>query len=128
MNRKEIDRAMREGAPLTCATCAHYHQGNSFCGKTECGGPGAGRDFPIYDGPIPRERFVERCLICGGGNVEYLVVGLDTKFGLCRKHRKVYNYVGQGDPDKMQFSVKVIAINPDDIPRPIQIRLPSRQD
>ena len=80
------------------------------CGKTECGGPGSGRDFPSYSGPIPRDKFVERCLVCGGSDIGYMIVGLPTKFGLCEKHKNVFHYVGQGDPDKLKLPVSVIAI------------------
>ena len=110
MNEKSIREAFAEGAPATCATCPLYHANKSDCGKPKCGGPGQGRDFPDYAGPIPREKFVERCLVCGGANVKYLIVGLETKFALCKKHRYVYTHIGQPDPDKIKHPVLVIEI------------------
>jgi len=81
------------------------------CGKEECGGPGIGRDFPSYAGDIPREKFAERCLVCGGNCIEFhIVLGEGkTKFSLCRKHRKVFAYVGAAK-GKVKHPVKLIAI------------------
>lgn len=128
MDPRALAKAMAQGAPITCATCKFFHEGNGFCGKSACGGPGAGRDFPLYDGPIPRDKFADRCLVCGDGNVEFLIVGLNTKFGLCRRHRKVFEHVGQGDPDKMKHPVNLIALGPHDIPDPVKLKLPTKQD
>ena len=111
MDRAAISWAMSQGAPVTCATCRHFHEGNMRCGKPNCGGPGVGRDFPDYDGPIPRERFVERCLVCGGENIEFHIAlgGDKTKFALCKKHRKVFAYVGAAE-GKLKHHVKLIAV------------------
>ena len=111
MDAFAIAKAQREGAPITCATCVYYHEGNGSCGKTECGGPGMGRDFPLYEGPIPREKLVERCLVCGSNEIAYHVVmgGDKTKFSLCKKHRKVYDQVGAA-PGRLKLPVKTIAI------------------
>lgn len=111
MNQESIDWALRNGAPVTCATCRHFHEGNMHCGKTECGGPGAGRDFPSYDGPIPREKFVERCLVCGSSEIKFYVMvpGSTTKFSLCKKHRKVYQHVGAAEGG-LQHPVRIIAL------------------
>ena len=79
------------------------------CGKLKCGGPGAGKDFPEYEGPIPRESFVNRCLVCGNGDVKFLIAGLDTKFSLCKKHRTVYDHVGQ-TIDGIKVPVKVVEL------------------
>lgn len=127
MDPKAIADALSRGAPITCASCRFFHEGNGDCGKTECGGPGAGRDFPTYDGPIPREKFVERCLICGSGKTEFIIVGLDTKFALCRRHRKVYEYVGQSSPDKIKHPVRLIALYPDDLPNPVKLKHSPKQ-
>lgn len=67
------------------------------CGQTSvCGGPASGRDYPSYNGPIPREKFIERCLVCGDGDVAFhIILGEGkTKFGLCKGHRKVFDHVG----------------------------------
>lgn len=111
MDQEAITKAQKQGAPVTCATCRHFHIGNGQCGQTDCGGPGVGRDFPCYDGPIPREKFVERCLVCGGDKIEFhIILGEGkTKYSLCRKHRKVFTYVGAGE-GKIKHPVRLIAI------------------
>lgn len=93
MQEDSIQKAITSGAPITCATCKYFHEGNMFCGKDECGGPASGRDFPLYNGPIPRENFADRCLICGSGELYCLIVNLKTKFALCKKHRRVYQHI-----------------------------------
>ena len=111
MNQEAISWAMKQGAPIVCATCRHFHEGNMRCGKTECGGPGVGRDFPSYDGPIPRENFIERCLVCGGAEVRvHVIIGEGkTKFALCKKHHQVFKHVGAAE-GKLKHPVKLIAI------------------
>ena len=112
MDQVAISWALSQGAPITCATCRHFHEAKDMrCGQTECGGPGIGRDFPLYDGPIPRENFVERCLVCGGDRVEFHIVldGDKTRFSLCKKHRKVFAHVGAA-AGKVKHPVKLIAI------------------
>lgn len=111
MDEASITWALSQGAPITCATCRLFHEGNMHCGQTECGGPGVGKDFPFYDGPIPREKFINRCLVCGGSKVEFhIILGVDkTKFALCKKHRKVFKHVGAG-AGKVKHLVTLIAI------------------
>jgi hypothetical protein len=111
MDQAAISWALSQGAPVTCATCRHFHEGNMHCAQPECGGPGVGRDFPIYDGPIPRSKFIERCLVCGGDRIEFhIVMGEDkTKFALCKKHRNTYSHVGAPE-GKLRHPVKLIAI------------------
>jgi hypothetical protein len=111
MNEEAITRAFEAGAPISCATCKFFHEGNMSCGKTECGGPGVGRDYPSYNGPIPRERFSERCLVCGAANVAFhIVLGAGkTKFGLCQKHRKVFDHVGAAE-GMIKHPVTLIAV------------------
>ena len=110
MQEDSIAKALADGSPISCATCPLYHQGNGYCGKSECGGPGAGKDFPDYAGPIPRERFVDCCLVCGSNKPCYLIIGLPTKFALCKKHRKVYDYVGHASPDQLKYPIRIIAL------------------
>lgn len=111
MNQDAVNWALSQGAPITCATCRHFHEGNMRCGQTECGGPGSGKDFPLYDGPIPRAKFVERCLVCGTGDVKFhIVMGTDqAKYALCKKHRKVFEHVGAPE-GRVKHPVALIAI------------------
>jgi len=111
MDQAAIAWAMTNGAPVTCATCRHFHAGNMVCGQATCGGPGVGRDFPNYDGPIPRDRLVERCLVCGEGNIAYHIVMSDslTKFSLCKQHRKVFDHTGAPE-GQIKHPVRLIAV------------------
>jgi len=97
---------------MTCATCPSFHEGNMHCGIAECGGPGIGRDFPSYTGPIPRESFSDRCLVCGSGKISCLITGLPTRFALCTTHKSVYNHVGGGGggADGIKIPVTTIAL------------------
>ena len=108
MNEESIRWAMNAGAPVTCATCKFFHEGEMRCGKTECGGPTRGRDFPSYDGPIPRDKFADRCLICGAGSVQFLIVGLPTKFALCKNHRDVFSHI-TANPGEINYPVRIVA-------------------
>ena len=93
LNSEHVVKALQHGAPITCATCKPFHEKNGFCGVVTCGGPVFGRDFPNYDGAIPRERFVERCLACGSPDTRFAIIGLPTKFSLCTKHEKIFSDV-----------------------------------
>ena len=89
-----VKLAMASGLPITCATCRFWHAGDGLCGKVTCGGPPNGRDFPDYDGPIPRELLRERCLICGvDAEFLLLVPGGTTGFGLCDRHQSVFDHI-----------------------------------
>lgn len=109
MDQTAVNKAIEAGAPITCATCRLYHERQGYCGELACGGPGAGRDFPVYDGPIPRIKFSERCLVCGSEEIVGLIVGLPTKFALCLKHKKVYDHVGSAH-GKVKHPVTVIEL------------------
>ena len=106
----DIIRAMQNGAPVTCATCPRYHNGGGLCGMQTWGGPLLGRDFPDYNGLIPRERFVDRCLVCGSDKPRFGIIGLPTKFSLCAKHKKLFSEsVPLSETDMILQSVTVIA-------------------
>ena len=94
----DIEEALKQGFPITCATCVHFYaacaQGLPSCGKTECGGPVVGRDFPDYQGQIAREKFSEICLLCGDSNIRYkVVVGGKPRFALCEQHKSAFSGV-----------------------------------
>jgi hypothetical protein len=109
MDPHAVMAAMRHGAPLTCATCRHFHDNRGWCGKQEtCGGPPSGRDFPDYDGPVTRSNFATRCLICGHGEITTHALVGKTKFGLCTVHRRVFVHVGR-DPGQLVHPVVTVA-------------------
>jgi len=111
MDRTAVSWALDQGAPVSCATCRWFHEGNMRCGKSECGGPAVGRDFPDYDGPIPREKFIERCLVCGDNAIKFhIIVGEGkTNFALCKRHRGVYAHVG-APKGKVHHPVTLVAL------------------
>lgn len=95
----EIHKAVEAGLNIICATCPYYHkarlEGNPNCGRTECGGPVLGRDFPTYTGQIPRNKFSTICLMCGDTKLSCLIVvpGIEQKFGFCHTHAKTFDNV-----------------------------------
>lgn len=108
--QEQISKAMSQGAPLTCATCRHYHVGEGLCHHDECGGPAKGLDFPSYNGLIPKDAFVQRCLVCGSPPAFLIMMGEDkARFSLCEEHEKIYDSV-EAAPGKIVHPVKVIAI------------------
>ena len=52
-----------------------------------------GRTFPDYAGPIEREWFASRCLVCGRSEIGYQIIIPDepTRFGLCSEHFTVFD-------------------------------------
>lgn len=95
----EIDSALKDGYPITCATCVHFYAaraaGHPTCGKTQCGGPIVGKDFPDYKGQIPRSKFAEICLRCGSKELSchVAVPGKEQRFGLCKEHERTFDGV-----------------------------------
>jgi len=95
---EDIESVIKQGkVPITCATCVHFYAalaaGRESCGKTLCGGPVIGRDFPEYKGQIPRNKFAEICLMCGSGILycHIVVSGKEQRFGLCAEHKDALN-------------------------------------
>lgn len=93
---KDIENAVIDGMPLTCATCVHFHTarlaGKPSCGKIDCGGPVVGRDFPDYSGQIPRSKLAAICLMCGDSKLscQVVVLGKEQRFGLCEAHKDTF--------------------------------------
>lgn len=59
------------GLSAVCAWCEHWHEAKSrgdaiTCGHPSCGGPGVGRGFPDYKGPM-EGNLGQFCFICGRG-------------------------------------------------------------
>jgi hypothetical protein len=90
--------AVKAGFPITCASCKHFKNAQQTdaenCGRMlTCGGPIYGRSFPDYDGPISPEVFEKVCLICGSEHVEFHILANLRRFGLCFKHRSIFDRV-----------------------------------
>ena len=88
--------ALALGFPITCATCEYLHRAwdtsAADCGRTQtCGGPLFGKDFPDYKGPIKRNSLPQLCLICGSQDIRLHVVVGTSRFGLCDRHRRVFD-------------------------------------
>jgi hypothetical protein len=82
---------MGKGLPITCASCFHLNTAVWKCDRKDtCGGPMVGRDFPDYEGVLNRDRFQERCLVCGGGALSHSMLIGTTRFGLCAEHVSIF--------------------------------------
>lgn len=91
---ENIADAVKNGMPISCATCTHFYRaqalGQESCGKTQCGGPIVGRDFPDYSGQLPRSKFSTICLMCGTDKIAYHVAVKEARFGLCEEHKDTF--------------------------------------
>jgi hypothetical protein len=58
-----------------------------------CGGPIFNRSYPDYFGPIKPEHYDKLCLKCGSPDVDYYVHGGVRRFGLCAKHKSIFDKV-----------------------------------
>lgn len=87
--------AQEHGFTFTCAMCFHLHrayaQVNSW-GKVQCrqacGGPGSGRNYPLYEGPLG-QNLMAHCVYCGKKDPENAVtVRSDPNriLGICKEH------------------------------------------
>lgn len=82
---------MAQGLPITCSSCFHLNNATWRCDRKDtCGGPMTGRDFPEYHGVLSRERFQERCLVCGEGKLSHSMLVGNTRFGLCVAHVAIF--------------------------------------
>lgn len=91
-----MEAALRSGFPISCASCEHFHNAQKTdapdCGRLlSCGGPIFGRTFPDYKGPLTPEAFASLCLICGSQDISFHALAGLRRFGLCFKHRSVFN-------------------------------------
>ncbi len=91
---KDIEKAIVDGLPLTCATCVFFYTAKAnnspTCGQ-DCGGPFLKKSFPCYQGQIPRDKFDKMCLMCGDSRLDCHVLGDQQKFGLCLKHKDTFS-------------------------------------
>lgn len=79
------------GFAAPCALCRHLRsalaRGADECGMV-CGGPPSGRDFPVYEGPVPRDRLVAICFVCGDESEAAVSVGGGAPLGACGRHAR----------------------------------------
>lgn len=105
------EKALRLGFPITCATCEHlktaFENSSENCGKTlTCGGPIFQRSFPDYAGPLKTDDYEKVCLKCGSTNVAFYALGSIRRFGLCYKHRLIFDNIDRpGTPKPVVLSV-----------------------
>ncbi len=92
LNATKVREAVMAGYSPVCATCKHFWVARDLnevdCGKKDCGGPIAGKDFPEYDGPITQlDKF---CFACTRES-EYAVRSAQAKrlVGVCCEHLKL---------------------------------------
>ena len=91
MTPEQINWALESGFNIVCSTCSHLHESLSknqgHCGKVNCGGPVYNRDFPDYNGAIPRDDFKKACLVCANQNISHFIIINGKKtFALCKDH------------------------------------------
>ena len=71
-----------------CRLCTHYIEakasGKECCGVFGCGGPAAGKAFPMYEGILTPIMIEELCYVCGNNSDKYLTVN-SVKLGICLK-------------------------------------------
>jgi len=96
--QETAESALKGGYPITCATCEHlkaaFDSSADDCGRMlTCGGPIFGRAYPDYIGPLKPENYNRHCLKCGSPNVEFFVYGGIRQFGLCFKHKAIFDKV-----------------------------------
>jgi hypothetical protein len=88
-----IERELLAGFNIFCATCSFHHEaldkGLYSCIEKTCGGPLKGLSFPTYNGPIPRDRFKDICLLCGSPEDLKRAIYVQGQhiFSLCHKDR-----------------------------------------
>ena len=96
--QEAANAALKGGFPITCATCEHlktaFDADADDCGKMiTCGGPIFGRSYPDYIGPLRAKHYDKLCLKCGSTDVAYHVYGSISRFGLCFKHRGIFDKI-----------------------------------
>lgn len=88
--------AMANGFTFTCAMCVKLHQARDRAGAkdwavncgSECGGPGAGKSYPKYEGPLG-DNHVAHCVFCGKDSPKQAVTTKSDPnriLGVCKEH------------------------------------------
>lgn len=90
LNVLQVKAAVKSGVSAVCATCTRWWEGQdrglSKCtAASSCGGPIAGMDFPLYEGPIAAfERF---CFVCASEAPFGIKLPERSRvIGICRSH------------------------------------------
>jgi hypothetical protein len=96
MDLARVALAVQDGFTVVCATCEWLHRardsGQQCCGKSQCAGPLAGKQYKDYKGPITE--FANMCFVCGSKSTHAIRHnGGGRVFGLCREHLRLVNNV-----------------------------------
>jgi hypothetical protein len=98
---------LREGRPITCATCIHMWQArdrkSDSCGQTSCRGPLWGGDFASYKGPL--RAFEAWCFRCGDSSTHGVQVN-SRVFGMCDEHAKWFQEAQENSPELPRLPVQ----------------------
>lgn len=104
LNAEQASKYLAQNYPIFCATCTKLPEGHarglSWCGVQSCGGPmhkDGPRDFPDYNGPIPKSKKATICMKCGHSEIVRQIVINGKRLGLCANHKGLF--------DKMKFEV-----------------------
>jgi hypothetical protein len=96
---ENVRKAMKAGFTFTCAMCVKLHRARDragaegwgvTCEATNCGGPGSGRNYPGYEGPLG-DNHVAHCVFCGKPDPKQAVTTRadpNRILGVCKDHMK----------------------------------------
>ena len=98
---------LREGRPITCATCSHMWRARDAqaesCGQPKCCGPLWGGDFPSYSGPL--RTFEAWCFRCGESSTHGVQVN-QRVFGMCDEHAAWFKEAQENSPELPRLPVQ----------------------
>jgi len=76
------------GMVFICRLCLRmvtaHGNGMDSCGRSDCGGPSAGKAFPLYDGPLAGV-LENYCYMCGEESYKAISVDGQKRLGMCKK-------------------------------------------
>lgn len=103
LDEAKIRQVVGDGLSPVCATCTWYWRARdlqlSRCSDLhngDCGGPIAGLDFPLYDGPM--ERLDKFCFACAApASLAIKTPGTGRLVGVCKEHLSLIDrYLAEG--------------------------------
>lgn len=76
------------GLAFLCRLCLKMARardnGSESCGQSGCGGPSAGKAFPLYEGPLAT--VIENyCYLCGSESYKVISIDGTGRLGMCEK-------------------------------------------